>query len=275
MLHRRLRVLMAEDHPINLRYMGLLLEKMGYQAVCCENGQAALQLLARQPFDVVLLDDHMPVLDGLATTEAIRRLGGDAAQIPVILVTTDMVNGARKRAQAVGVNAFASKPLQGEDLRRALRQCGLLKMDHAADAATQAGAVAPPPTRPTAATAHPPRRDEVIDDASYREVHDLLPDGSLHEVLATLFAPPEGTLPQLLAALASGDRADIHCKAHTLKGTAMLLGFRALAQTSARIEALSAREEGPRLPAALSEQLVRDRDATQQALCETVALPAA
>jgi len=94
-------------------------------------------------------------------------------------------------------------------------------------------------------------------------------------MLDTLFAPPEGTVPQLLAALASGARAEIHYKAHTLKGTAMLLGFRALAKTSARIEHLSADEIGPCLPAALSEQLVRDMEATQQALCETVEQTAA
>jgi signal transduction histidine kinase len=53
---RRLRVLVAEDHPINLKYMNILLERMGHEAVFCENGQEALQLLARQRFDVVLLD---------------------------------------------------------------------------------------------------------------------------------------------------------------------------------------------------------------------------
>ena len=268
-----LRVLVAEDHPINLKYMSILLEKMGHEAVFCENGQEALQLLARQPFDVVLLDYHMPVLDGLATTEAIRRLDGDAGQIPVILVTADVVNDTRKRALDVGVSAFASKPLQGDDLRRALRQCGLLNLASPVDP--------PPPAQPPSAEtppeaaappdAHPTRREEVIDDASYDEVCDMMPEGSMNEMLDTVFAPPDGTVPQLLAALASGDRASIHYKAHTLKGTAMLLGFRALAKTSARIEAMSAEEEGPALPAALGEQLVRDTQATQQALCETAA----
>ena len=275
---RSLRVLVAEDHAINLKYMSILLEKMGHEAVFCENGQEALQLLARQPFDVVLLDYHMPVLDGLATTEAIRRLDGDAAQIPVILVTADVVNDTRKRAHEVGVSAFASKPLQGEDLRRALRQCGLQAWDHADVTTTQAAAptpAAPAAPVPAAVSRQRPVREEVIDDACYEEVCEMMPDTSMQEILDALFAPPEGTVPQLLAALRSGDRAEIHYKAHTLKGTAMLLGFRALAKTSAHIEALSAGLQGPRLPTALSEQLVRDRDATQQALGEAVALPTA
>jgi hypothetical protein len=274
---RSLRVLVAEDHPINLKYMSILLEKMGHEAVFCENGQEALQLLARQPFDVVLLDYHMPVLDGLATTEAIRLLAGDTAQIPVILVTADVVNDTRKRALEVGVSAFASKPLQGDDLRDALRQCGLLEIGPVGEVDVLSANIplAPKPSPLASPSQRLVRREEVIDDASYDEICDMMPNASMHEMMDTLFAPPEGTVPQLLAALASGDRAEIHYKAHTLKGTAMLLGFRALAKTSARIEHLSTDPIGPRLPAALSEQLVRDMEATQQALCETGEQPAA
>ena len=274
---RSLRVLVAEDHPINLKYMSILLEKMGHEAVFCENGEEALQLLVRQPFDVVLLDYHMPVLDGLATTEAIRLLAGETAQIPVILVTADVVNDTRKRALEVGVSAFASKPLQGDDLRQALRECGLLEIGPVgeADARPVSTPLPPAPSPVASPSKRLVSREEVIDDASYDEICDMMPNASMHEMLDTLFAAPEGTVPQLLAALASGDRADIHYKAHTLKGTAMLLGFRALAKTSARIEHLSTESIGPRLPAALSEQLVRDMNATQEALCETVEPPAA
>jgi hypothetical protein len=273
---RSLRVLVAEDHPINLKYMSILLEKMGHKAVFCENGQQALQLLGRQPFDVVVLDYHMPVLDGLATTEAIRRLDGDTAHIPVILVTADVVNDTRRRAQAVGVTAFASKPLQSDDLRRAMRQCGLLETGSAADpetAVTHPTAV-PQPEAPDSVSSPQPRREDVIDDASYNEVRDMMPNASMYDMLDTLFAPPNGTVPQLLAALASSDRAAIHHKAHTLKGIAMLFGFRALVKTSACIEDLSTDSDGPRLPAALGEQLVRDMEATQQALCAMGEMPA-
>ena len=271
-----LRVLVAEDHPINLKYMSILLEKMGHEAVLCENGQEALQLLARQPFDVVLLDYHMPVLDGLATTEAIRLLEGDTAQIPVILVTADVVNDTRKRALEVGVSAFASKPLQGEDLRHALRQCGLLESGQTGESdALPASTPLAPKSSPMASPGERSvSRESVIDDASYDEICDMMPNASMHEMLDTLFATPEGSVPQLLAALASGDRAEIHYKAHTLKGAAMLMGFRALAKISARIEHLSTDPIGPRLPAALSEQLVRDMALTQQALCETGGQPA-
>ncbi|GAA6143231.1 ATP-binding protein [Hydrogenophaga sp. 5NK40-0174] len=122
----RLRILVAEDHPVNLKYMNILLDRMGHDAVFCSNGEEALTLLERSSFDVVLLDYHMPVLDGLATARAIRSLNGPAARIKIIMVTADVVNDTRKKAMDAGVNEFASKPLQAEDLRRALAKCGLL-----------------------------------------------------------------------------------------------------------------------------------------------------
>ena len=77
------------------------------------------------------------LLDGLATTEAIRALQTPAADIKVILVTADVVNDTRKRALEVGVNEFASKPLQADDLQRALARCGLLDAAPAAESALE------------------------------------------------------------------------------------------------------------------------------------------
>jgi len=267
---RRLRVLVAEDHPINLKYMNILLERMGHAAVFCENGQEALQLLARQRFDVVLLDYHMPVLDGLAATSAIRALDGPNKDIKVVLVTADVVNDTRKKALDVGVNEFASKPLQAQDLQRALQRCGLL------DAATVLVGDAPP-----APTAVAPAAEELnasaaglIDTESYTEIVAMMPPDTMDELLGTLFEPPEGSVHVLLASMAQGDPAQIAYDAHKLKGTAMLLGFRALVRTSAEIERL-AQEENGSLRRELGTQLLADATRTQQALREfPAALPA-
>jgi signal transduction histidine kinase/FixJ family two-component response regulator/HPt (histidine-containing phosphotransfer) domain-containing protein len=265
---RNLRVLVAEDHPINLKYMSILLQKMGHDATFCENGEEALQLLASLPFDVVLLDYHMPLLDGLATTEAIRRLGGSTGDIPVILVTADVVNDTRKRALEVGVSEFASKPLQADELKRVLRRCGLLDPTAAEDTPARASSAAP-----LSASGLPVRlqrpivpSEVVIDAESYREILSMMPDESMNEMLETLFEPPEGTLHVLLAALKGKDRADIQYNAHKLKGTAMLLGFRAIVKTAELIEQLASDREGPPLPTGLDMQLIHDMEATQLSL---------
>ena len=270
--NRRLRVLVAEDHPINLKYMSILLEKMGHEAVFCENGQEALTLLQQQTFDVVLLDYHMPVLDGLATTEAIRALTGPAADIKVILVTADVVNDTRKRAVEVGVNEFASKPLQADDLRRALGRCGLLEATGAQPApstTTSNTSFSGPfplssyempvrlPDRPAAAA--------LIDTESYAEIVSMMPEDSLDELLKTVFEAPEGTVHVLAQAVLDGDRAAIGYNAHKLKGTCMLMGFRAMVKTSAQIEHLATQTEDAIAPE-LGEQILKEAVLTQQAL---------
>jgi signal transduction histidine kinase/HPt (histidine-containing phosphotransfer) domain-containing protein/ActR/RegA family two-component response regulator len=268
---RRLRVLVAEDHPINLKYMSILLEKMGHEAVFCEDGQEALQLLAMQHFDVVLLDYHMPVLDGLATTEAIRQLEGAAAGIPVILVTADVVNDTRQRALEVGVNGFASKPLQASDLQRVLQRCGLL--DDAGPASVPAAGLERSTSPFPVSSYEMPIRlpdpeiqaGDVIDSEAYTEILSMMPQDAMDEMLDTLFAPPDGTLQVLLKALADGDRTAIGHQAHKLKGTAMLLGFRLIVKTSAQIEQQAAQENAT-FGKTTQIQLLRDMEQTQQAL---------
>jgi two-component system, sensor histidine kinase len=264
---RRLQVLVAEDHPVNLKYLSILLEKMGHEAVFCENGQQALELLQRQHFDVVLLDYHMPVLDGLATTEAIRALGTPAASSKIILVTADVVNDTRKRAMEVGVDEFASKPLQAEDLQRALERCGLHDEPARSTAARDAQASSP---FPLSAYEMPQRLPEAaapvaLDTEVYGEIAGMMPADAMQQMLATLFEPPEGTVHTLLRALQEGERGQIGYHAHRLKGTALLLGFLAIADTACQIERRM-NAPGDHAATDLLETLQRHVAATRQAL---------
>jgi len=281
---RRLKVLVAEDHPINLKYMNILLEQMGHDAVFCENGQEALQLLGRQAFDVVLLDYHMPVLDGLATAQAIRALPAPVNEIKIVLVTADVVNDTRKRALEVGVNAFTSKPLQMTDLRRALEECGLTEplgdvgsrpapLDLPRQAKTGTGAPTGPAQSAQTALLDTNWREvlgqdsgNLIDSESYIEILSMMPSDVHAELLGTLFAKPEGTVHALIDALARADRAEVEHQAHRLKGSAMLMGFRAIVAVATRAEKLAS-EEGAALPVAeLTQDIVAAADSTQEAI---------
>lgn len=262
--HRRLKVLVAEDHPINLKYLNILLDKMGHDAIFCENGLQALTLLKEHAFDVVLLDYHMPVLDGLATTEAIRALHGPTSDVKIILVTADVVNDTRKRAKEVGVSEFASKPLQAADLQRALQRCGLLEPLAGNAHAMQLPGASAPDLRASVAG--------LIDSEAYSEIVAMMQADTMDELLGTLFAPPEGTVHQLLDALDRGEPAAMAYNAHKLKGTAMLLGFRAIVDTAADIERRALREDAA-IPRTLRTQLLEDMQRTQQAL-QAFATPA-
>lgn len=116
-----LRVLVAEDHPVNQKFLAFLLQRMGHTATFCDNGELALQALQKEDYDVVLMDIHMPVMDGLTATRTIRALASEKSTVPVIALTADVFKEARESAAAAGVNAFIPKPVQLQELEAAFR----------------------------------------------------------------------------------------------------------------------------------------------------------
>jgi signal transduction histidine kinase/ActR/RegA family two-component response regulator len=118
-----LRVLVAEDHPVNRKFVGILLDKMGCKATFCENGQLAVEAAEREMFDLVLMDVHMPIMDGLTATRTIRGMAGPIAQVPIIVLTADVMNDAKEQALAAGVNDFVTKPVQIGQLQAAMQKC--------------------------------------------------------------------------------------------------------------------------------------------------------
>jgi signal transduction histidine kinase/ActR/RegA family two-component response regulator len=110
------RVLVVDDSRINRRVVMGLLKGLGPQCIEAEGGQEALEILARQPVDLVLLDMHMPGLDGPETLAALRALAGPAASTPVIALTADVLHGKRDDYLAMGFQGYLTKPLRREAL---------------------------------------------------------------------------------------------------------------------------------------------------------------
>ncbi|WP_396435621.1 ATP-binding protein [Limnohabitans sp.] len=115
-LNSSVRILVAEDNPVNQKYLSLMLARMGYQAKFCDNGQKALEAVVQAEFDLVLMDIHMPVMDGLSATRAIRALAWPKSQVPIIALTADVLQDAKDQAKAADVSAFISKPIKPEEL---------------------------------------------------------------------------------------------------------------------------------------------------------------
>jgi CheY-like chemotaxis protein len=111
-----LSVLVVEDHPVNQKYLSILLQRLGHEATFCDNGELALSALTQGDYELVLMDIHMPVMDGLTATRAIRALPSPQSQIPIIALTADVLQEARDQAKLAGVNAFIAKPVKQEDL---------------------------------------------------------------------------------------------------------------------------------------------------------------
>jgi signal transduction histidine kinase/CheY-like chemotaxis protein len=111
------RVLLAEDNPVNQRVARCILENAGHAVVVAGNGQEALAVLRRQTFDVALMDVQMPEVDGFEATAAIRESElGSERHLPIIAMTAHAMKGDRERCIAAGMDGYISKPISGSDL---------------------------------------------------------------------------------------------------------------------------------------------------------------
>ena len=116
-----LRVLLAEDNPVNQRLASRLLEKRGHSVVVAANGREALDALEKENFDLVLMDVQMPVMDGFEATAAIReREAGGKVHLPIVALTAHAMKGDREKCLAAGMDGYLTKPIRPQELDEVL-----------------------------------------------------------------------------------------------------------------------------------------------------------
>ncbi|MBI3819434.1 MAG: response regulator [Planctomycetes bacterium] len=120
---RSLRILLAEDNPVNQKVAIAHLQRFGHSVHCVANGQDAVGKFAEMSFDMILMDVQMPVMDGLAATQKIRererQFGG---RIPIIALTAHAMEGDRDRCFSSGMDDYLSKPIQAKALKELLER---------------------------------------------------------------------------------------------------------------------------------------------------------
>jgi CheY-like chemotaxis protein len=119
-----LRILVAEDNPVNQQLIVLLLEKLGYRADVVSNGVEVLEALDRQAYDVVLLDVLMPEMDGLTAARRIREQPEVDPRPYIVGVTANALQGDREECLAAGMDDYLSKPIRVDELVVALKRAG-------------------------------------------------------------------------------------------------------------------------------------------------------
>ena len=115
-----LSVLVAEDNPVNQKLTLTLLTRWGHRVTLACNGAEAVDRVMGESFDVVLMDVHMPGIDGLEATRRIRAMGGPMAVLPIIAMTADVLDGDDDKCRAAGMNGYVSKPVDPPRLLDAL-----------------------------------------------------------------------------------------------------------------------------------------------------------
>lgn len=173
-------ILVAEDGEVNQLLATNQLLQLGYQSTVVENGALAVEAVATDNFDAVLMDWHMPVMDGLEATRQIRALEGRGSSIPIIAVTASAMQGNRELCLEAGMNDFLSKPASIKDLSLALERW----VPNGSEAPAE-----PPTDEPTKAitTADSVNDSPVVDPKELGKLETDLGDGS-----DELSEPPTG-----------------------------------------------------------------------------------
>jgi PAS domain S-box-containing protein len=217
-VHLGLRILLAEDNLINQKVARRMLEKWGCSVHTVGDGGAAIAALEAETYDVVMMDCHMPGLDGYeATTEIRRREKATGAHIPIIAMTANALEGDRDRCLAVGMDDYVRKPVKPDDLSKALHLWG----SHAET------------TLPARAEGSPILDLEQLNEACGGDA-DLM-----RELQDEFLRTAPGGLDRVAQAVHAGDAPGLVLAAHSLKGACWSLGAVAFGSELAALEAIA------------------------------------
>jgi CheY-like chemotaxis protein len=231
---RALRILLAEDNPVNQQVAVAMLVKRGHEVHVAANGREAVTAVQERPYDVVLMDIQMPEMDGFEATHAIRALP-QGRDLPIIGLTAHALSGERERCLSHGMTDYLAKPFKGHEL------FALVEREHA-----PAGARPPQPPAPNAA---PP-----VDFDGFRTtLREAGAEQALYSILDTFLRQAPDRLAALAAAVASGTGPDIMRAAHVFRGASATIGAAALADLLEQVET-----------AARAGDIERARDAFEQ-----------
>ncbi len=225
-----LRILLAEDNVVNQKVALRLLAQMGYRADVAANGLEAIEAVARQTYDVVLMDVQMPELDGFEASREINRCWREARP-RIVAMTANAMQGDRELCAAAGMDDYVAKPIRIEELVAALRRVP-------ARAEGTARAAAAPASSPVTVAGGPAAGDRAA--AIDRGVFDRLVASTggpfVAELIDTFGEDTRELLAALRRALASPDVDAFRRAAHSLKSTAESLGATDLAALARELE---------------------------------------
>lgn len=232
---KNLRVLVAEDNPVNQELTLSLLELAGCTVTLASNGQDALDACKRETFDMVLMDCQMPGMDGYEATEAIRRFEADQSKprVPIVALTANAVDGDREKCIAVGMDDYLSKPFSRQQL-------GAMLTKWSSHDATMADTTPTSAKELSHATLKAPA-ESPLDRAALNNIRALQRPGApnlLGKLINVYFSSSQELMASLRDGLAQADSEAVRKAAHALKSSSANLGAKQLAGLCKDLEAL-------------------------------------
>ncbi len=252
------RVLLVEDNDLNQELAAALLRQVGLVVTVAGDGRQALTAMEREPtFDAVLMDCHMPVMDGYRATRELR-LNPAWADLPVIALTADAMKGTKDLVLAAGMSDYLTKPLDVKLLYATLGRWTTAKQEK-----TGAEVSVPPPAsvnspslKPSASSSQLPDLPGVDTAAGLRVCNQ---DINLYRKLLQMFCRDDVDFgARFEAALNDVDPQAAQRCAHSLKGSAGNIGAKAVAAAAAELEAACQEGAAPEKRAALLKSVLRE-----------------
>lgn len=232
------RILLAEDNPVNQRVAVGFLERRGHRVTVVNNGRAAVEAVERDSYDLVLMDVHMPEMDGFEATKAIRRRERNRGEhTPIIAMTASAMRADQDECLAAGMDHFISKPVHAEDLFQAVESVVQARCPTAPKAGRNNRALHPP--RPS--DGRQPPRQPVNWDMALKQVNG---DQEELKALADLLCD---LCPQMLEQMREGisrhDAKLLQRAAHTLRGSAGVFAAEDVVQAAWELEFLGRNQD--------------------------------
>jgi len=249
-----MRILLAEDNEVNRQVALGLLARQGHAVDVVADGAAAVEAARRGGYDVILMDVHMPVMDGIEASRVIRRFGDDAGRVPIVALSASVMKDETDLCFEAGMNEFLAKPIDPDALVRALAR-------HAASPVEMPAPAVPPAT-------------SALLDTSY--LQSLIEALGIPRVAALVEALPEEIEPherRLTARPLATDVTTLRAPAHALKGVAANLGLSALAGLAGGVEEAALARDAARVEK-LCAELSPCKDASLAAIRRLLATSA-
>jgi CheY-like chemotaxis protein/HPt (histidine-containing phosphotransfer) domain-containing protein len=226
-----LRILMAEDNVTNQKVALHILKRLGYRADVAANGLEVLEAMSRQAYDVILMDVHMPELDGLETTRRIRQAEGDKTTPHIIAMTANAMQGDRETCLKAGMNDYISKPIRVSDLVTALKKS---KAAEEIQAQVKRGEGEPPPA-PAAPQGPSPSE---LDPVALKNLREMVDNDTefLNELIDNFMIDATQLFGNLHEAIDQGDTERLALAAHTLKSNGANFGATAFSSLCRELE---------------------------------------
>jgi two-component system sensor histidine kinase/response regulator len=229
------RVLLVEDNRVNQQVALRMLKTLGIVARIAENGETAVAAIQAEPFDLVLMDCQMPVMDGYEATRTLRaweasRADGAGARLPIAAMTANALVGDREKCLAAGMDDYIAKPIKLDALAALLaRWLKTSSRTSPAAAAGGAGAVATTGT--------------MLDPVIFAQLSELM-GGDLEDIIDTYLRDTSMQIAAMDRALAQRDLVALRRCAHSLKSSSAAVGAVAVQSTSLALEAQARISEG-------------------------------